>query len=81
VIAVLGEEIVCCSLEFFRCLFDDSVDFGVGLDSEAMENLTLERPTRWDSLGRCIIDTSHATLVVSSVRVLTVIDNDARMEE
>jgi hypothetical protein len=53
----------------------------VSLDSEAMENLTLECPAWWDSLWRRIINTSHATLVVASVCVLAVIDNDARMEE
>jgi hypothetical protein len=81
VIAVLGEKIVRSPLEYIGNFFDNGFYFVKRSDSETVEDFTFECPSWWNSLWRCIINSSHPSLVMSSICILSIVYNDSGMKK
>ena len=53
VIAVVREEVVGCPLKLLRDLFDDALDFVLGTEGEALQQLTTKGTPRWFRVRLC----------------------------
>lgn len=79
-IAVLGEKVVCRALKLLRYLLDYGVDLCWRSKGKAVQDLTLERPSRRLRLRIRPEDTRNTTPVMATVRVFFVVDNHAGVE-
>lgn len=80
-VAVSREDVVGGPLELFGGCLDDRFYLLCGCQGEALEDLTLERASRWFRLWPCPVDARHAALIMPAVCVLFSVNDDARVEE